>query len=155
MSSPANLRLRAVEDADLPTLLAHQDDPVAAAMAAFPTRDPVAFFAHWAEIRSDPTVIARAIVVDGAVVGDIVSWIEDGRRELGYWIGQEYWGRGYATGALRLMLEQVPDRPMFARVAAHNIASRRVLEHCRFVHAGEADAADGVHEQIFRLDEAG
>ena len=98
------VRLRPVEDADLPIFLAHQDDPVAAAMAAFPTRAPDAFYEHWAEIRADPTGLARTITVDGVVVGDILSWVEDGRREVGYWIGQEHWGRGYATAALRLLL---------------------------------------------------
>jgi RimJ/RimL family protein N-acetyltransferase len=128
---------------------------VAAAMAAFPTRDPDAFYEHWARIRADPTVVACAIVVDVTVVGDIVSWVEEERREVGYWIGREYWGRGYATEALRLLLEEIPDRPIFARVAEHNVGSRRVLEKCGFVHIGEADAPDGVHELIYRLDAAG
>jgi RimJ/RimL family protein N-acetyltransferase len=152
--TPTGLRLRDVEDDDLPIFLAHQDDPVAAAMAAFPTRDREAFFDHWTKIRADPTVIARAIVVRGTVVGDIVGWIEEDRREVGYWIGREFWDRGYATEALRLLLEEVPDRPVFARTALHNAGSRRVLENCGFVKIGEADAPDGVHELLFRLDEA-
>jgi RimJ/RimL family protein N-acetyltransferase len=85
------------------------------------------------------------------VVGDIVSWFEDGRHEVGYWIAREAWGRGYATAALRLLLQEVPDRPMFARVAEHNVGSRRVLDHCRFVRVGET-AADGFREGIYRLD---
>lgn len=150
-SAAAEVRLRAVEDTDLPTFLAHQDDPVAAAMAAFPTRDPEAFFAHWAQIRADPTVVARTIVADGVIVGDIVSWLEDGHREVGYWIGQASWGRGYATRALRLLLDELPDRPILARAAEHNMGSRRVLEHCGFVRIGETDA-DGTRELTFRLD---
>jgi RimJ/RimL family protein N-acetyltransferase len=148
--APPDIRLRPVEDADLPIFLAHQDDPVAAAMAAFATRAPDAFYDHWAEIRTDPTVVTRTITVDGTVVGDIVCWVEDDRREVGYWIGREHWGRGYATAALRSLLEEVPDRPIDARVADHNAGSRRVLEHCGFVRVGETDA-DGLHEGIFRL----
>ena len=148
--APADVRLRAVEDADLPIFLAHQDDPVAAAMAAFATRTPDAFYEHWAEIRADPTVVARTITVDGVVVGDIVCWVEDGRREVGYWIGREHWGRGYATAALRLLLGEVPDRPIHARAADHNAGSRRVLEHCGFVRVGDTDA-DGFREGIYRL----
>ena len=151
MTAPPDVRIRAVEDADLPVFLAHQDDPVAAAMAAFPTRAPDAFYAHWAEIRAHLTNLTRTITADGVVVGDIVSWVEDGRREVGYWIGQEHWGRGYATAALRLLLDEVPDRPMFARAAEHNTRSRRVLERCGFVRVGETDA-DGFHEGIYRLD---
>ena len=147
----ARIRLRAVEDADLPIFLTHQDDPVAAAMAAFATREPTAFYAHWAEIRADPTNVTRTILADDVVIGDIVSWVEDGRREVGYWLARDVWGRGYATEALRLLLEEVPDRPMQARVADHNIASRRVLEHLGFVRVGET-SADGFLEGIFRLD---
>lgn len=151
MSVASDVRLRAVVDADLPIFLAHQDDPVAAAMAAFPTRDPEAFYAHWAEIRADPTNVTRAIVVDDVVVGDIVSWLDDGKREVGYWIGREWWGRGYATEALRLLIDELPDRPLTAHVALDNIGSRRVLEHCGFVLVGEAEADDGVRESIMRL----
>jgi RimJ/RimL family protein N-acetyltransferase len=145
------VRLRRVEDDDLPIFLAHQDDPVAAAMAAFPTRAPDAFYAHWATIRADPTNVTRTIVADGQVVGDIVSWLEKGEREVGYWIGREQWGRGVATAALRLLLEEIPDRPITAHVALDNIGARRVLEHCGFVAVGEADADDGVRETIMRL----
>jgi RimJ/RimL family protein N-acetyltransferase len=150
-TAPPDVRLRPVEESDLPIFFAHQDDPVAAAMAAFPTRAADAFYAHWAKILADPALFARTITADGAVVGDIVSWVEDGRREVGYWIGREAWGRGYATAALRLVLEIVPDRPMYARAADHNIGSQRVLEHCGFVRVGETDA-DGFHEEIYRLD---
>jgi RimJ/RimL family protein N-acetyltransferase len=148
--APADIRLRAVEDADLPIFLAHQDDPVAAAMAAFATRTPDAFYRHWAEIRADPTVVARTITADGVVVGDIVNWLEDGHREVGYWIGRDHWGRGFATAALRSLLEEVLERPIEARVADHNTGSRRVLEHCGFVQVGDTEA-DGFHEGIYRL----
>lgn len=152
MTSPSDVRLRPVEDADLPILLTHQDDPIAAAMAAFPTRAPDAFYAHWAEIRADPTVVARTIVVDGVVVGDIVSWLADGDREVGYWIARESWGRGYATEALRLLLDEITERPITGHVAIENVGSRRVLEHCGFVRVGEALADDGVLESIMRLE---
>ena len=148
--APTDVRLRAVEDADLPIFLAHQDDPVAAAMAAFATRTPDAFYRHWAEIRADPTVVARTITADGVVVGDIVNWLEDGHREVGYWIGRDHWGRGFATAALRSLLEEVLERPIEARVADHNAGSRRVLEHCGFVQVGDTEA-DGFHEGIYRL----
>ncbi len=145
------IRLRPVEDDDLPIFLAHQDDPIAAAMASFPTRVPDAFFEHWAKIRADPTNVTRAIVADDEVVGDIVSWLADGGREVGYWIGRDHWGKGFATAALRLLLDEIEERPITAHVALDNIGSRRVVEHCGFARIGEAVADDGVHEAIFRL----
>ena len=155
MSAPAGppkVRLRPVVDADVAVFLANQDDPVAAAMAVYPTQDPAPFFAHWAQIRADPTVIARTIVLGGEVVGYMVSWLNKGEREVGYWIGRSFWGRGFATTALRLLIDGLPDRPLIAHVALDNIGSRRVLEHCGFVVVGEADADDGVRERILRLD---
>jgi RimJ/RimL family protein N-acetyltransferase len=151
MTGP-QVRQRPVEDADLPIFLAHQDDPVAAAMASFPTRAPDAFYEHWARIRADPTNVTRTIVADDEVVGDIVSWLDDGRRQVGYWIGRTHWGKGFATAALRLLLNEVEERPVTAHIALDNIGSQRVVEKCGFVRVGEAVADDGVHEAIFRLD---
>jgi RimJ/RimL family protein N-acetyltransferase len=151
MTGP-EVRIRPVEDDDLPIFLAHQDDPVAAAMAAFPTRAPDVFFEHWAKIRADPSNYTRTIVADDEVVGDIVSWLDDGRRQVGYWIGRDHWGKGFATAALRLMLEEIEDRPITAHIVPDNIGSQRVVEKCGFVRVGEEVADDAVHEVIFRLD---
>ncbi len=148
----AEVRIRPVEDADLPIFLAHQDDPVAAAMAAFPTRAPDVFYAHWATIRADPTNVTRTIVADDEVVGDIVSWLDHGSRQVGYWIGRDHWGKGYATAALRFLLDEIKDRPVTAHIVPANIGSQRVVEKCGFVRVGEEVADDGVHELIFRLE---
>ena len=115
-------------------------------MAAFPTRAPDVFFEHWAKIRADPTNYTRTIVVGGEVVGDIVSWLDDGRRQVGYWIGRDHWGRGSRRAALRLMLEEIDDRPITAHIVPDNIGSQRVVEKCGFVRGGEEVADDGVHD---------
>jgi len=151
MTASPRVRLRPVEETDIPIFFAHQADPVAAAMAAFPTREWAPFVARWTSIRVDTTGVARAIEVDGVVVGHIVSWLDGGQRLVGYWVGREHWGRGFATRALRLLLDEVPDRPMFAHVVLDNVGSRRVLEHCGFVVVGEVGADDGVREAILRL----
>ena len=49
--------------------------------------------------------------------------------EVTYWLGKEFWGRGLAE-ALNRMLQLVIDRPIFARAAADNIGSIRVLQKC-------------------------
>jgi RimJ/RimL family protein N-acetyltransferase len=151
MTAP-RIRLRPVADDDLPIFLTHQEDPVAAAMASFPTRAPEVFYEHWTKIRADPTNLTRTIVVDGEVVGDILSWLHDGRREVGYWIGREHWGKGFATAALRLLLEEIQERPITAHIVLDNVGSQRVVEHCGFVLVGEEVADGDVHELIFRLD---
>ncbi len=131
--------LRDVTEADLPLFFEHQRDPVATEMAAFPAREWAPFLAHWTSILADPTLAKQTILVDGQVAGNIGSWVQDGQREVGYWLDQAYWGRGVATRALTLFLRQVTARPLYAYVVHHNIGSRRVLEKCGFTLAGEND----------------
>jgi RimJ/RimL family protein N-acetyltransferase len=112
--------------------------------------------AHWARILADETVPARTIVRDGQVAGNIVSWEQDGKRLVGYWIGKKYWGKGVATMALGEYLRLLETRPLYAHVAKHNVASIRVLEKCGFktcVEETESLGApsDSVDELIMKL----
>ena len=151
------IHLRDVIEADLPILFEHQMDPEANRMAAFTPRNEKDFFAHWmTKILADDTVVKRTVLVDGAVAGSVVSFERDGDREVGYWIGREYWGRGIATTALSEFLDHVPDRPLYAHVAKDNIASIRVLEKCGFtvsrrVKAIATDRGEAVEELILKL----
>ena len=124
--------LRPVVESDLPLFYEHQLDPEATHMAAFTARDRDAFMAHWRKILADEATIVRTILVEGEVAGNVVSWEDDGVREVGYWIDKPFWGQGIATRALMLYLELVPVRPLHAHVAAHNRGSIRVLEKCGF-----------------------
>ena len=128
------VRLRRVEDGDLEVFFEHQADPQAVEMAAFPARDKDTFEAHWAKVRGDETLVVRTIVADGIVAGNIGSWPQDGQQLLGYWIGREWWGRGVATQALALLVDEVSVRPLHAHVVRHNAGSIRVLEKCGFRH---------------------
>ena len=127
------ITLRNVIQGDLPIFFEHQLDPVAAKMAAFPSRDREAFMAHWAKIMANANVMNRTILFDEQVAGNIASFEMDGEREIGYWIGREFWGKGIASESLKQFLGQEVRRPLFAHVAQHNLASRRVLEKGGFV----------------------
>src|SRR5215510_77791 len=94
------ISLRDVTEADLPSLFEQQLDPEATAMAAFPSRDKEAFYAHSAKIMANESNIFKAILFDNQVAGSMFSWEQDGEREVGYWLGKEYWGKGIATEAL-------------------------------------------------------
>ncbi len=66
-----------------------------------------------------------------------------GRRspELGYWLGVDYWGKGYATEAAargdRLRASPISStRRLQAGARVTNPASRRVLEKCGFQWTG-------------------
>ena len=147
--------LRPLTPADLPALFEHQRDPVAAEMAAFPPRDREAFDAHWAKVLANDTVIARAVLHDGVLVGSAVSFVQNGDRQVSYWIAREHWGRGIATRALNLLLEEIAERPLWAYVARHNAGSLRVLEKCGFVLRGKGTLPwdDTVEELILIREE--
>jgi RimJ/RimL family protein N-acetyltransferase len=103
-------------------------------------------------------VIVRVIVVDGEVAGTIGSLGDPDEREVTYWIGRSYWGKGIATGALKAFLTIDPSRPLRARVADDNVASRRVLEKCGFrvvaTERGFAEARSGeIEEFVLRLED--
>jgi RimJ/RimL family protein N-acetyltransferase len=152
--------LRDVTDEDLPILFEQQLDPGANDMAAFTQKDPAdraAFMAHWTKILSDETITSKIIICEGNVAGSISSHAWFGEPEVTYWIGKEYWGKGVATQALAAFLGHVEARPLYARVAKDNIASRRVLEKCGFVICGEdkgfANARNAeVEEFILKLE---
>ena len=130
--------MREVRESDLPIFFEQQLDPAANYMAAFTAQDPAdrnAFNAHWSKILADDTVMIRTILLDGHVAGSVASWVDPkwlGKPEVTYWIGKEYWGKGFATRALSKFLNHQKTRPLYARAARDNLASLQVLEKCGF-----------------------
>jgi RimJ/RimL family protein N-acetyltransferase len=132
-----NILLRDVIDTDLLIFFEQQQDSEASQMAGFPSRNRDAFMAHWNKILVDESIQIKTILFDGKFVGNIVCFEQLGEREVGYWLGREYWGKGIATQALKDFLQEIKTRPLYAHVAKHNIGSKRVLEKCGFTIAGE------------------
>lgn len=142
-----HLSLRSVTESDLPIFFTLQQDPTANHMAAFTAKDPTdhaLFTAHWRRILATETVIIRTIVlhpqISGGqeqIAGHVLSYEEEGKTEVSYWIDRALWGQGIATQALTLFLAEQTARPLYARVAKDNIGSRRVLEKCGFAVIGE------------------
>ncbi len=153
-SQVGEIKLRPVSESDLPILFEHQQEQEANEMAAFPARDHDAFRAHWKKIMADRSLIAMTAFVDSRIAGHIGSWTQDGQRQVGYWIGKDYWGKGVATQVLSIFLRIVTDRPIHAYVEKHNVASIRVLEKCGFLlHADFTSAlgqpTDGIEELVY------
>ncbi len=154
--------MREIDSSDLETFYEHQLDPEAIRMAAFVCEDPrdkAAFEAHWDKILKSPQITKRTIVADGEVAGHISCYPHEENIEVTYWLGREFWGRGLATEALKRMLQIVVERPIFARAAADNMGSIRVLQKCGFKIIGKnKDFANGrgeeTEEYILRLDPA-
>ncbi len=126
------IQLRSVRESDLPLFYEHQRDPIAYEMVGFTPRDHEAFMAHWHKIMADRSNVIKTIVVGGEIAGNVLSFMRGDTREVGYWLGREFWGKGIATTALSLFLQRVKVRPLFAGVAKHNVGSIKVLEKCGF-----------------------
>ena len=160
-STPAEVALREVTDDDLPIFFEQQRDPTANQMAAFGAANPDdrdAFEERWRRIRGDSGTTVRTILADGRVAGHIFAWRDEGlpAREVTYWIGGEYWGRGIATAALATFLEHhATERPLYGRAARQNVGSLRVLEKCGFhqigVESGENARGETIAEVILEL----
>ena len=132
-AKPPPIHLRPIVPADLPTLFDLELDPLSNHLAATHPRSLATFNARWTEIFADPSVIPRAIIEGVAMIGAICMFRQEGTDSIGYWLAREHWGKGCATRAIALLLAEVPTRPLFARVAVHNAASRRALERNGFV----------------------
>jgi len=87
---------------------------------------------------------AFAIIVDNIAIGSIGIFrqgnIHRRTAELGYYIAEEYWGKGIMTEAVRQICEYVFSKSdiirIFAEPFAYNIASCRVLEKAGFQYEG-------------------
>jgi RimJ/RimL family protein N-acetyltransferase len=85
-----------------------------------------------------------AIDVEGEAVGGIGvivgTDIERFSAEVGYWLGEPFWGRGIASEALDLFSADVFERlnllRLFAVAAAANVGSARVLEKAGYQREG-------------------
>jgi RimJ/RimL family protein N-acetyltransferase len=128
-----SVRIRNLERADLPQLFQMQLDRESNQLAATIPLTAEAFASRWADNLQNAGIVAKAILLDGVLAGNIVCFERDGQTNVGYWIGREHWGQGVATEALRLLLHEVAVRPLHAYVATDNGASLRVLQKCGFV----------------------
>jgi RimJ/RimL family protein N-acetyltransferase len=142
--------IRETLESDWPILFENQRDPASSAMAGVPAREWDAYIAHQQTVRSGEANLTWTILYDGQIAGDLVSFPRDGRREIGYRIAQEHWGKGIATRALALFLDVERRRPLYGWVLSENIGSQRVLAKCGFTVIGE-EYEHGDHGIVFML----
>jgi len=103
---------------------------------------------------TNSSILYRAIDIDGKAVGGIgISPNNDIHRknaELGYWLGETYWGKGIITDAIREIIQlgfaKFDIDRIYARPFETNFASHRVMEKCGFTleaKLGKAVIKDG------------
>ena len=87
---------------------------------------------------------------DGEPIGAIsLRRVRSGIYQLGYWLGEPWWGRGFATEAARrtvqFAFEELGANKLVAGHFLDNPASGQVLEKCGFRYVG-----DGVEHSVAR-----
>jgi RimJ/RimL family protein N-acetyltransferase len=100
--------------------------------------------AYIAAVLARPNPTSFAIAVNGLAVGGISLRVgEDIERlgaELGYWLGEAYWGRGITSDAVdvvtRYGLTKLNLVRIFALPFTNNAASHRVLEKAGYEREG-------------------
>lgn len=149
----ARLVLRELQLDDAAVLAARAGDRrVARYLLEVPSPYPVALAARWirariawwAEGRGLTLAITRRDDGPGApLIGSISlrRFARDRRAELGYWLGAEAWGHGYATEAGAAMLDAgfgaLGLTRIYAQVMSGNPASCHVLAKLGMVHEGD------------------
>jgi [ribosomal protein S5]-alanine N-acetyltransferase len=94
--------------------------------------------------NSENPVVSFAIAVDGEAVGGIGLLLRDDiyrlSAEIGYWLGEKYWGRGIVSEAVRgfsnYAFANFEIYRLYAEVFEWNPASMRVLEKAGFQMEG-------------------
>jgi RimJ/RimL family protein N-acetyltransferase len=83
-----------------------------------------------------------AVTLDGRLIGVVgLTFHADRPPELGYWLGEPHWGKGYMTEAARALIEAAQVTGHYERIGARallaNEASLRVLDKLGFKRVGK------------------
>lgn len=157
-----HISLREVVDEDLPIFFGYLQDPHAQSMAASTFEDysdTQAFTSFWAKLRRHEGATVRTITIGPAgtdVAGHISIAPNDGGLQVRYWVDRPLWGQGVATAALRQILDEVTDRPIFGQVSRTNEPGAAVLIRNGFQLSGEESGFDNakgrmIDDLIYRL----
>jgi len=134
--------LRPWRPADLDSLVANAND--SSVSRSLRDRFPYPYTGDdgraWLARAIDESDRSWAIDIDGNAVGGVGLHVgQDVHRhsaELGYWLGQRFWGRGIMTCVLRAFSPTAMDafqlHRLYAMVYENNPASARVLEKAGF-----------------------
>ncbi len=136
------LTLRAPRPADAKAIARIANDlRIARNTARLPHPYRLADAEHFIDAVNKQAGEATFVVLrDGEVIGACGIDPRDGVPEIGYWLGVPHWGRGYATEAVRAVIDHafgdLRHETLQAGARVSNPASRRVLEKCGFQWTG-------------------
>lgn len=157
-----NLILRPWRDEDAEWLYHFAKNPNIGPIAGWPPHESVEISLYVIK-----TVFAKketyAIVKDGIPIGcvsllfhpDTNHWWGEGAAELGYWIAEEYWNRGYATEASNELInhafEDLGVDAIYASYRIENKQSGRVLEKLGFRYFADMSNINYLGEAFFEI----
>ena len=141
------LILRRFTPADAEAFAAYRSDPDVAQYQSWDAPVPLAEAVKKVEqfAQSDPTApgwFQYAVDLDGVLIGDLGLNLDENlmQAELGFTLAPAYQGRGYATEAVRGLLDHLFIELKLHRVSAEcdarNAASARLLERVGFKQEG-------------------
>ena len=142
-----DLRVRSWRKSDLDALVRYANNPKIAANLRDQFPHPytrAAAVAYLADVRTAEIETSFAIEYVGEAVGGVgfKLGIDVARlsAEMGYWLGEPYWGRGLATRAVLAASEWAFENYKLTRIFAMafslNVGSMRVLEKAGFEREG-------------------
>lgn len=153
------ITLREYSESDLEriVLLANNENVARYLADTFPhpyTRSHADWWVHTGS--KEPGAITRVVEYQGIFVGGVGVHRQDGWRDhigaIGYWLAEDYWGKGIATAAViqmtHLAFATAGIRKLCAQVLAPNVASMRVLEKAGYSREALLEAEvhkDGVY----------
>jgi RimJ/RimL family protein N-acetyltransferase len=119
-----------------------------------------AFIARSAEKQAAGAIYAVTLADSGAFIGCAGLNSTERGLELGYWIGEPYWKRGYATEAAHALVDlafrATAINVLHVSCRVINPASRRVIHKCGFQYSGQGMLNSIVAGQVpverYRLD---
>ena len=91
--------------------------------------------------RDEGGLVFVVTLGNGTVIGSCgIADSDAGAPELGYWLGVPFWGNGYATEAVRAVIDhaftELAHDALQAGARVTNPSSRRILEKCGFQWTG-------------------
>ncbi len=130
-----NVVLRLVEDADYDHLFGFGGQSVVGGESGR-FRDRADFDIELDRLRRDKSVVLRAVVLEGELVGSIVATDTGHVPQVSFCVDPARWNQGIATVALLAFTTMMKRRPLQARTPADNLAAIRVLEKAGFARSG-------------------
>ena len=147
----ARLKLRKIQVEDIPSLVNHANNKNISdhiLNMPYPYQEPDAVFrisyVHQGFKTNTRYVFAIALNSNDEFIGEISLHIDQEKNiaELGYWIGELFWNKGFATEAIAAVLkfgfEKLNLDIIFATCHADNIGSSKVLEKNKLIRNGAA-----------------